>query len=197
MPGRCVKRKETLLSMSLIPSIAIHCVHLWHFPCWMKCFSVLPGLNRGMTQKAVGGKKGRRFEARHTGIQRDFPVYTGSPFAHKKSQENFERRVHKRAIKAWDADPEFVQRCIWYLRKNAMPGVGMKVTVLWGRVPLGIGASDLELEAWWLGYDGKFDAGSTFEYQSPWRANCCWRSVETAGLKWGLKAALSITMRLE
>ena len=65
-----------------------------------------------------------------------------SPFAHKKSQENFERRVHKRAIKAWDADPEVVQRWIAYLRKHALAGIGMKVTV-WDRVPLGIGNAKL------------------------------------------------------
>ncbi|KAF9474501.1 ribosomal protein S10 [Pholiota conissans] len=62
-----------------------------------------------------------------------------SPFAHKKSQENFERKVHKRAIKAWDADPEVVQRWIAYLRTHAMPGVGMKV-ITWERMPLGVGA---------------------------------------------------------
>ena len=50
--------------------------------------------------------------------------------------------MHKRAIKAWDADPEVVQRWILYLRKNAMPGVGMKITI-WDRIPLGTGASDL------------------------------------------------------
>jgi small subunit ribosomal protein S10 len=52
--------------------------------------------------------------------------------------------VHKRAIKAWDADPEVVQHWISYLRKNAMPGIGMKIT-FWDRVPLGIGASNLDL----------------------------------------------------
>ena len=50
--------------------------------------------------------------------------------------------MHKRAIKAWDADPEVVQRWISYLRKNAMPGVGMKVTT-WDRIPLGVGDLDL------------------------------------------------------
>jgi small subunit ribosomal protein S10 len=58
-----------------------------------------------------------------------------SPFVHKKSQENFERKTHKRAIKAWDADPEVVHRWITYLRANAMPGVGLKVTT-WERLPL-------------------------------------------------------------
>ncbi|KAF5319690.1 hypothetical protein D9619_008880 [Psilocybe cf. subviscida] len=66
-----------------------------------------------------------------------------SPFAHKKSQENFERRVHKRAIKAWDAHPDVVQRWVDYLRKHAMPGVGMRVTT-WQRMPLGIGMSALQ-----------------------------------------------------
>lgn len=66
-----------------------------------------------------------------------------SPFVHKKSQENFERRVHKRAIKAWDADPEVVQRWCNYLRHHAMGGVGMRVT-RWERMPLGVGATRLE-----------------------------------------------------
>ena len=75
--------------------------------------------------------------------QRSLWTVIRSPFAHKKSQENFERKVHKRAIKAWDADPEVVQRWVLYLRKNAMPGVGMKITT-WDRIPLGIGAFDLK-----------------------------------------------------
>ncbi|PPR03600.1 hypothetical protein CVT24_007589 [Panaeolus cyanescens] len=78
--------------------------------------------------------------------QRSLWTVLRSPFAHKKSQENFDRKVHKRAIKAWDADPEVVQRWIAYLRKHAMPGVGMKVTV-WDRVPLGVGKSKLVMEA--------------------------------------------------
>ncbi|KAF9035286.1 ribosomal protein S10 domain-containing protein [Panaeolus papilionaceus] len=78
--------------------------------------------------------------------QRSLWTVLRSPFAHKKSQENFDRKVHKRAIKAWDADPEVVQRWIAYLRKHAMPGVGMKVTT-WNRVPLGIGNSKVVMEA--------------------------------------------------
>ncbi|KIM37445.1 hypothetical protein M413DRAFT_77168, partial [Hebeloma cylindrosporum] len=65
-----------------------------------------------------------------------------SPFVHKKSQENFERKTHKRAIKAWDADPEVVHRWITYLRANAMPGVGLKVTT-WERLPLDVSASTM------------------------------------------------------
>jgi ribosomal protein S10 len=74
--------------------------------------------------------------------QRSLWTVIRSPFVHKKSQENFDRKVHKRAIKAWDADSEVVQRWVLYLRKHAMPGVGMRVTT-WERVPLGIGALNL------------------------------------------------------
>lgn len=49
-----------------------------------------------------------------------------SPFAHKKSQENFVRKTHKRAIKVFDADREVVDLWLRYLRRNAMGGVGMK-----------------------------------------------------------------------
>jgi small subunit ribosomal protein S10 len=65
------------------------------------------------------------------------------PFAHKKSQENFERRVHARAIKAFDADDEVVDRWVRYLEAHALPGVGMRV-VRWHRLPVGIGRSHLQ-----------------------------------------------------
>ncbi|KAI0321244.1 ribosomal protein S10 domain-containing protein [Amylostereum chailletii] len=65
------------------------------------------------------------------------------PFAHKKSQENFERRIHKRAIKAYDADPEVVDRWIKYLERHSMAGVGMRI-VRWHRVPVGVGKEQLE-----------------------------------------------------
>jgi len=65
------------------------------------------------------------------------------PFAHKKSQENFERRVHARAIKAFDADAEVVDRWVRYLEAHALPGVGMRV-VRWHRLPIGIGRSHLQ-----------------------------------------------------
>ncbi|KDR72782.1 hypothetical protein GALMADRAFT_142515 [Galerina marginata CBS 339.88] len=71
--------------------------------------------------------------------QRTLWTVLRSPFVHKKSQENFERKVHKRAVKAWDADPEVVGRWVTYLRAHAMPGVGMKVTT-WDRLPLGVGS---------------------------------------------------------
>ncbi|KAI6001827.1 ribosomal protein S10 domain-containing protein [Pisolithus albus] len=74
----------------------------------------------------------------HLPTQRSMWTVIRGPFVHKKSQENFERRVHKRAIKAWDADPEIVNVWVKYLRKHMMPGVGMRVTK-WERAPVGIG----------------------------------------------------------
>ncbi|KAF5392328.1 hypothetical protein D9757_001366 [Collybiopsis confluens] len=65
-----------------------------------------------------------------------------SPFAHKKSQENFERKTHKRMIKAWDADPKVIDRWVQYLEKHSMGGVGIRVTK-WERLPLGIGKTRL------------------------------------------------------
>lgn len=62
-----------------------------------------------------------------------------SPFAHKKSQQNFWRKEHKRAIKVWDGDDAVVQAWLAYLRKEALGGVGMKAQVFtyrevgWGR----------------------------------------------------------------
>ena len=72
--------------------------------------------------------------------QRSLWTVPRSPFVHKKSQENFDRRVHKRVIKAWDADAEVVATWVAYLRTHALAGVGMKV-ITWDRVPLGIGSS--------------------------------------------------------
>lgn len=52
-----------------------------------------------------------------------------SPFAHKKSQENFWRKEHKRAIKVFDANEDIVDAWLAYLRNQAMGGVGMKAQV--------------------------------------------------------------------
>ncbi len=60
-----------------------------------------------------------------------------SPFVFKKSQENFERIEHKRAIKAWDADEEVVLRWVKYLQRHNMAGVGMRI-VRWERMRLGL-----------------------------------------------------------
>ena len=47
-----------------------------------------------------------------------------SPHVHKKNKENFERKVHERAIKAWDADADVVDRWCRYLRQHAWAGWG-------------------------------------------------------------------------
>lgn len=66
-----------------------------------------------------------------------------SPFVHKKSQENFERKVHKRLIKAWDADQEVVDRWLQYVQKHSIGGVGIRI-VRWERVAVGVGKKRLE-----------------------------------------------------
>lgn len=65
------------------------------------------------------------------------------PFAHKKSQENFERRTHKRVLKAWDAHPEVVRVLVQYLERHVVPGVGMRA-VRWERAPVGVGGRAVE-----------------------------------------------------
>lgn len=57
-----------------------------------------------------------------------------SPFAHKKSQENFWRKEHKRAIKVFDGNEQVVEIWLAYLRKEAMGGVGMKAQIFRYRV---------------------------------------------------------------
>ncbi|KAK7681997.1 hypothetical protein QCA50_014961 [Cerrena zonata] len=59
--------------------------------------------------------------------QRSLWTVPRSPFVHKTSQENFERRTHKRVIKAWDADDEVVERWIKYLEAHPLAGVGFRV----------------------------------------------------------------------
>jgi small subunit ribosomal protein S10 len=75
--------------------------------------------------------------------QRSIWTVPKSPFVHKKAQENFERKVHKRAIKAWDADPEVVDRWLKYLQSHMLAGVGMRCTK-WERVPVGFGEHKLK-----------------------------------------------------
>lgn len=60
------------------------------------------------------------------------------PFVHKKSQENFWRRVHRRSIKVYDASDETIERWLHFLRVHEMPGVASKVQ-LFRRYPLGVG----------------------------------------------------------
>ncbi|KAF8170704.1 hypothetical protein K438DRAFT_1982564 [Mycena galopus ATCC 62051] len=70
--------------------------------------------------------------------QRTLWTVVRSPFAGKKSQENFERKVHRRGLKAFDADPAVVDLWFKYLERHAMGGVGMRC-VKWERMPLGVG----------------------------------------------------------
>ncbi|PWN20888.1 ribosomal protein S10 [Microstroma glucosiphilum] len=65
------------------------------------------------------------------------------PFVHKKSQENFMRRVSSRVIKVYDANEEVVQKWLYFLRVHEMAGVGMKAEVL-KRRPVGIGRTIFE-----------------------------------------------------
>lgn len=75
--------------------------------------------------------------------QRSLYTVLRGPFAHKKSQENFEKVVHKRAIKVWDTDSEVLSKWIKYLEINMMPGIGIRV-VNWERAEIGFGAKKLE-----------------------------------------------------
>lgn len=66
------------------------------------------------------------------------------PFAHKKTQENFERRVYQRGTRAYDTHPEVVELLV----RHQMGGVGLRV-VRWDRMALGVSggvASDAENE---------------------------------------------------
>ncbi|CCU99719.1 unnamed protein product [Malassezia sympodialis ATCC 42132] len=60
------------------------------------------------------------------------------PFVHKKSQENFWRRVHRRSIKIYDASDVTIDRWLQFLRHHEMAGVASKVQ-LFRRYPLGVG----------------------------------------------------------
>ncbi|KAI0739487.1 ribosomal protein S10 [Daedaleopsis nitida] len=79
----------------------------------------------------------------HLPTQRRLWTVLRGPFVHKKSQENFERRTHKRVVKAWDAHPDVVNMLVQYLEKHIAPGVGMR-TVKWQRAPVGVGQKTLE-----------------------------------------------------
>ncbi|KAI8995202.1 ribosomal protein S10 [Trametes punicea] len=79
----------------------------------------------------------------HLPTERRLWTVLRGPFVHKKSQENFERRTHKRLIKAWDAHPETVGLLVQYVEKHIAAGVGMRV-VQWTRAPVGVGQKTLE-----------------------------------------------------
>ncbi|GBB86572.1 hypothetical protein RclHR1_00130013 [Rhizophagus clarus] len=65
------------------------------------------------------------------------------PFVHKKSQENFERKTHKRLLTLKDANKNIIDKLLLYLTKNCPPGIGMRVT-RWEWEELGVGKRMLE-----------------------------------------------------
>lgn len=71
-------------------------------------------------------------------IKRRLWTVLKGPFAHKKAQENFERKVHGRVVKAWDAGDAVLERWVRYLKMHPHTGVGVRV-VRWTRAPVGIG----------------------------------------------------------
>lgn len=66
-----------------------------------------------------------------------------SPFIHKKAQETFERKTHKRLLAIKDTHPDVVRRWVQFLNQNAIAGVGMKITV-WENEELGVGQKKME-----------------------------------------------------
>jgi len=66
-----------------------------------------------------------------------------SPFVHKKAQETFERKTHKRLLAIKDTHPDVVRRWVQFLNQNAMGGVAMKVTV-WENEELGAGQKKMD-----------------------------------------------------
>lgn len=52
-----------------------------------------------------------------------------SHFVHKKTQENFARLTHRRAIKVFDTSPEVLDLWLRYIKQHAMAGIGMKAYV--------------------------------------------------------------------
>ena len=80
--------------------------------------------------------------------QRSLWTVPKGPFVHKKNQENFDRRTHKRLIKAFDATDTVVTRWLQYIQTYPQANVGMRV-VRWYRAPLSIGQkhSDVSSES--------------------------------------------------
>lgn len=60
-----------------------------------------------------------------------------SNFAHKKSQENFERITLRRLIQIQDGHPDVVDVWLAFLKKYQFYGVGMKANV-WNYESLGV-----------------------------------------------------------
>lgn len=67
-----------------------------------------------------------------------------SPFVHKKAQENFEKRTHRRVLKVYDTEKEVLDLWLRYLKRNSIGGVGMKAQV-WERVEFGYSSKEGEM----------------------------------------------------
>ena len=134
IPGRALYPPTTVPRTHAIPIAEIHFRSHHHYP--LDLFAHFAG----HAASALGIPATRPIPLP---TKRSMWTVLRGPFVHKKSQENFERRVHKRVIKAWDADPVVVDRWVRYLRKHQMPGVGIRVTT-WERAPLGVGKQIFE-----------------------------------------------------
>jgi small subunit ribosomal protein S10 len=66
------------------------------------------------------------------------------PFVHKKAQENFEKRTHRRVLKIYDTEKEVLDLWLRYLKKNSIGGVGMKAQV-WESLEFGYAAKEGEM----------------------------------------------------
>jgi ribosomal protein S10 len=64
----------------------------------------------------------------HLPTQRTLVTVLRSPFVHKKSMENWERRTYKRVVKVWDCRSDVLAGWLAYVERNAVAGVGMRIT---------------------------------------------------------------------
>lgn len=60
-----------------------------------------------------------------TSLPRQIERWTvlSSPFVHKTSRTQFERRTHERLVQCFNLHDELVGRLLWYVRMNAPPDV--------------------------------------------------------------------------
>jgi ribosomal protein S10 len=74
----------------------------------------------------------------HLPTRTELQTVPSGPFVHKKAQENYWRKTHKRMLQIWDADERVVGVWLQYLAKHALPGVAYKSQQFVFR-PLGFG----------------------------------------------------------
>ncbi|KAI9458986.1 ribosomal protein S10 domain-containing protein [Boletus coccyginus] len=95
IPGRALNPPTTIHRTHAIPVAEVHFLSRHHYP--LDLFAHFAG----HVASALGIPATRPIPLP---TQRSMWTVLRGPFVHKKSQENFERRVHKRVIKAWDAE---------------------------------------------------------------------------------------------